>query len=207
MSVLSCRNRYPWACCCSVRFWLKVTIDWSSWGGRNRRDADGVIVWIYFPVKQKNMLLFRIKLVLLHSSPAYLFKNNGWVPFSLVLPLSLCSPERGEWAWLLCAFVSIRGLSKIAFWGISSTSVGSVHKGKNIFSSCLLCLARGMVSLSHWSFAALLEILKWSRSHQKLPLMGCFSWAYLTGIVCTLLLQSKWELNKVKLRCKRRWQK
>lgn len=53
---------------------------------------------------------------------------------------------------------------------------------------------RHTVSLCHWSFAALLEVLKSSRSHQELRLMGCFSWA--EGIVCTLLLQSKWELNK-----------
>lgn len=43
MSVLSCRNLFlRLLLLCLI--WLRVAIDWSSWGGRIRRDTDGVIV-------------------------------------------------------------------------------------------------------------------------------------------------------------------
>lgn len=73
-----------------------------------------------------------------------------------------------------------------------------------------LCLARDTICFCHWSLAALLEILKPSRSDQELPRVCCFScdvgcvcqWPtsseHLTSIVPKLLLQFTWAFEQCK---------
>lgn len=68
---------------------------------------------------------------------------------------------------------------KQPFWASSSSESVQLAAGRriSIFNSCLFCLAKGTILFCHWSLAALLEVLKPSRSDWELPLMGYFSWS------------------------------
>lgn len=145
--------------------------------------------------------MFSIKLVLMHSSPACLCKNNGWVPSSLGLPLSLCSPDWGNGPDPVCICVhpwsvqdSLWGhLSCISLFSsqgeqclqLSSAVFGQRH---GLFVSLDCCSTAGRISdIQVTSGSASDGLLQVSTSHR----------CCLTALVQMGITQSKTWVQKM----------